>query len=45
MKVIKLIVAQYDVQELELGKVYKWRPESVLAECECGERKTFERWT
>jgi hypothetical protein len=26
---------------MELGKVYRWRPESVLVECECGEQTTL----
>jgi hypothetical protein len=29
--------AHYEVQEVEFGYVYKWRPESILVECECGE--------
>ena len=36
-KVIERVEARYDVQEVEFGKVYKWRPESVVVECECGE--------
>jgi hypothetical protein len=27
----------YDVQEVEFGKVYRWRPERVVLECDCGE--------
>lgn len=34
-KVIEQAEAHYDVQQLELGRVYKWRPGSVLVECEC----------
>ena len=30
--------AHYDVQEVEMGQVYTWRPESVMVECGCGER-------
>jgi hypothetical protein len=29
----------YDVQEVEMGEVYTWRPESVVVECDCGERR------
>ena len=36
-KVIERDRAHYDVQKVEFGKVYKWQPESVLIECECGE--------
>ncbi len=32
------IEGHYEVQEMEYGKVYKWCPESVVVECECGER-------
>jgi hypothetical protein len=38
MKVVDRVEAHYDVQAVEFGRVYKWRPESVLIECECGER-------
>ena len=30
--------AHYDVQEVEMGQVYTWRPESMVVECGCGER-------
>jgi hypothetical protein len=30
--------AHYEVWEVEFGRVYKWCPESVVVECECGER-------
>ena len=30
--------ARYDMQEVEMGQVYTWRPESVEVECSCGER-------
>ena len=33
--------ARYDVQEVEMGQVYTWRPESVVVECGCGERPTL----
>jgi len=36
-KVIERAEAHYDVQEVEFGRVYQWRPKSVLIECECGE--------
>jgi hypothetical protein len=31
----------YDVQEVEMGEVYTWRPESVVVECDCGEKLTL----
>jgi hypothetical protein len=36
-KVIEKVDAHYDVQQLEFGRAYKWRPGSLLLECECGE--------
>jgi hypothetical protein len=38
MKVLECVEAHYDVQAVEFGRVYKWRPKCVLIECECGER-------
>jgi hypothetical protein len=28
----------YEVQEVDFGRVYRWCPERVDVECECGER-------
>jgi hypothetical protein len=33
--------ASYDVQEVEMGQVYTWRPESIVVECDCGEKPTL----
>jgi hypothetical protein len=41
MKVIEYVQAHYDVQAVEFGRVYKWRPKSVLIECECGEKRSL----
>ncbi len=40
-KVIERVQARYDIQEEPFGRVYKWRPEGVLIECECGETMTL----
>ena len=37
-KVIECAQGRYEVQDVEFGKVYKWRPERVVVECGCGER-------
>jgi hypothetical protein len=37
-KVIECAKARYEIQDVEFGKVYKWRPEQVLVECQCGQR-------
>jgi hypothetical protein len=35
---IERIEGYYEVQEVEFGRVYRWCPECVVAECDCGER-------
>lgn len=35
---IEYTEARYDMQEVEMGKVYSWRPEGVVVECDCGEK-------
>jgi hypothetical protein len=35
-KVIERVQAHYEVRDVGMGKVYRWRPESVVVECECG---------
>jgi hypothetical protein len=42
-KVIERLQACYEVQEVQFGEVYRWCPDSVLVECECGERLTLTR--
>jgi hypothetical protein len=37
--------AHYDVQEVEMGQVYTWHPESIVVECDCGERPTLSAST
>jgi hypothetical protein len=37
-QVIASTAGYYEVQEVEFGQVYKWRPEIVTVECACGER-------
>ncbi len=36
-KITERVRARYDAQEVDFGTVYKWRPESVVVECGCGE--------
>lgn len=36
-KVTERFEARYEVGHLEMGTVYRWCPENVLVECECGE--------
>ena len=37
-KVIERARARYHVEDVEYGKVYRWKPESILVECGCGEK-------
>jgi hypothetical protein len=40
-KVIKRLEAHYEVQDVEMGKVYRWCPGCVVVECECGKNPTL----
>jgi len=40
-KVIERARAGYEIEEVEYGKVYRWQPETILVECECGEETTL----
>jgi hypothetical protein len=45
VRVIKRIPEHYEVEEVEFGRVYGWRPESVVVECgACGKRMDLKRW-
>ena len=37
-KVIERVQARYEVDDVEFGKVYKWRPERIVVQCLCGQR-------
>jgi hypothetical protein len=40
-KVIERTRARYEVEDVEYGKVYRWKPESVVVECGCGEKTSL----
>jgi hypothetical protein len=40
-KILERVEAHYEVQDVEMGKVYRWRPEGVVVECECGKKLTL----
>jgi hypothetical protein len=42
MRVIEHAEAHYETQDVEFGRVYKWCPECIVAECECGKRSTYK---
>jgi hypothetical protein len=37
-KVIEHVQAHYEVHDVEMGKVYRWQPESIVVECYCGKK-------
>jgi hypothetical protein len=39
--IIERVEAHYEVQDVEMGKVYRWCPANVLIECTCGEESTL----
>ena len=39
--IVERIKAHYDIQEVEFGRVYRWRPERVVVDCDCGEKLTL----
>ncbi len=41
VRVIERVAGRYEVGEVDFGRVYRWRPERVVLECECGERSVF----
>jgi hypothetical protein len=34
---------RYEVREVPYGKVYSWRPERIVLECDCGETLVWAR--
>jgi len=41
-KVIEQVEAGYEVEEVEMSTLYRWCPESVVIECDCGQSFTVE---
>jgi hypothetical protein len=41
-QVIEHVQAHYEVKEMEMGTLYRWCPESVVIECDCGHSFTVE---
>jgi hypothetical protein len=41
VQVVECIGERYELQDAEMGKVYKWCPAIVTVECGCGERLTL----
>ncbi len=43
MRVIAREPEHYEVHEVPYGKVYSWRPERIVLECDCGGALVWER--
>jgi hypothetical protein len=41
VKVVECIGARYELQDVQMGKVYKWCPAIVTVQCGCGETLTY----
>jgi hypothetical protein len=41
-KVIERLDAHYEVQDLPMGKVYRWCPKKAVVKCGCGETLTLD---
>jgi hypothetical protein len=39
--VIERLQAHYEIEDLPMGKVYRWCPQRVAVECNCGEQLTL----
>ena len=39
--IVERIRGHYDVQEVDFGRVYRWRPERIVAECACGAKSVL----
>lgn len=42
MQVIERLEEHYELHEVPFGRIYKWCPECIVVECDCGERLTFK---
>jgi hypothetical protein len=40
-RVVEHLEGHYEAQEVPFGVVYRWCPECVVIECDCGERLTL----
>ncbi len=41
MEILTCTEGCYEIQDVEFGKVYRWCPECVMVECDCGENPTL----
>ncbi len=38
---VERLEGRYEVEEVEFGLVYRWCPQCLMVECDCGERLTL----
>ena len=43
MAAIEYTEGRYEVHDVGFGRVFKWRPEIALVECDCGVLTTLDR--
>jgi hypothetical protein len=43
VRIIERVAEHYEAQEVEYGRVYRWCPETIVVECDCGKRSIFKR--
>jgi hypothetical protein len=41
VRIVERVAEHYDIEEREFGRVYRWRPASVVVECYCGEKSSL----
>ena len=41
MKIVERTRGYYETEDMGLGRVYRWCPECVVIECDCGARQTL----
>ncbi len=37
MRIVERVAGHYETQDVEMGTVYRWCPQTVVIECECRE--------
>jgi hypothetical protein len=40
-RIIERVEAHYEVHEMEMGTVYRWCPQNVVLQCNCGAKPTL----
>ncbi len=43
MRIVERVEGHYETEDVEFGKIYRWCPESVVVECECGKSLMYTR--